>query len=48
MFNNPIGALCDEDNLIYFLYEYRGHVFRQYPNGRLEKADEWEQQNFGK
>jgi hypothetical protein len=48
MFNNPICALCGENELVYVLYEYHGHVFRKYPNGRLEKADEWEQQNFGK
>lgn len=47
MFNNPICALCGENELVYILYKYHGHVFRKYQNGRLEKADEWEQETFG-
>lgn len=32
----------DECEIIYTIGIFRGHVFREYPNGRIEKANEEE------
>ena len=39
MFNNLIAVLMNEDVLIYELYEFRGHLFRVYPSGKIGRAD---------
>lgn len=39
MFNNFVAALMGDDDLLYVLYVFRGHLFRKYPDGRLGRAD---------
>ena len=39
MFNNLIAVLMDDDDLVYVLYVFRGHLFRKYPDGRLGRVD---------
>lgn len=33
------GCLCGEREVIYHLYWFRGHVFREYADGRVMPAD---------
>lgn len=43
-------ALMDGDELIYTVGVFKGHGFREYPDGRIEAANEQEVQilrNFG-
>lgn len=35
-------ALMDEDEIVYTLGIFRGHCFREYPDGKIEAADEQE------
>ena len=39
MFKNLIAVLMDEDVLVYKLYEFRGHLFRVYPSGKIGRSD---------
>lgn len=36
-------ALMDEDRIVYTIGMYKGHVFRVYSDGRIEKANSQEQ-----
>ena len=38
MFSNFVAALMDDDDLVYVLYVFRGHLFRKYPDGRLGRV----------
>lgn len=33
------GALCGEQEIIYRIYEFRGHLFREYTDGHITPAD---------
>ena len=35
-----IFALMDEDKVLYTIGVYKNHVFREYPDGRIEKAND--------
>ena len=37
-----IFALMDEDKVLYTIGVYKNHVFREYPDGRIEKANDQE------
>ena len=37
-----IFALTDEDKVLYTIGVYKNHVFREYPDGRIEKANDQE------
>lgn len=37
-----IFALMNEDKILYTIGVYKNHVFREYPDGRIEKANEQE------
>ena len=37
-----IFALMDEDKMLYTIGVYKNHVFREYPDGRIEKANDQE------
>ena len=37
-----IFALMDEDKVLYTIGVYKNYVFREYPDGRIEKANNQE------
>ena len=37
-----IFALMDEDKILYTIGVCKNHVFREYPDGRIEKANDQE------
>lgn len=41
MFENFIMAAMS-DELVYECYDFRGHIFRRYPSGRICEADEYD------
>ena len=37
-----IFSFIDEDKVLYTIGVYKNHVFREYPDGRIEKANDQE------
>lgn len=42
MMKKNLVALVDENEVIYMLGIFRGHCFREYPDGKIEAANEQE------
>lgn len=44
MIGKELFALQDRDKIIYIVCVFRDHVFRKYPDGRLEASDDQERE----